>query len=179
MPSCACTKKIGTGNKPGRYTVEQTVTDGKSDPVSLTRSFNVSELDVKGYVTHTEEWEKNRLSYNEKYPKNKRDELTFWAGERFVLDADTTNTGSSQTKATKVEVVAKKIGRTNLTSTNKVRWSGFIGSQNADVNLQSLSDGQYQFTLTATYSNGVVKEDVVILTIKGNWTEFYKLHQSW
>jgi len=156
-----------------------TVTDGKSSPVSLTKNFNVSMLGVKGFVTHTDEWEQNRLKYNEKFPRNQRDALTFWEGERFVLDSDTTNTGSSLTKATKVDVVARKIGKTSLTSSNAIQWSGFIGNDNADVKLQSLSDGQYEITFTATYSNGVIKKDVVIVTIKGNWTEFYKLHQSW
>jgi len=82
-------------------------------------------------------------------------------------------------KSDQGDVVARKIGKTSLTSSNEIQWSGFIGNDNADVKLQSLSDGQYEFTFKATYSNGVVKEDVVIVTIKGNWSEFYKLHQSW
>ncbi|MGO4350177.1 hypothetical protein AB4Z45_32425 [Paenibacillus sp. MCAF9] len=68
---------------------------------------------------HTEEWELNRLRWNDVKPKELRSPSTFWAGEHFVLNARTTDNGISTTKAIKVEVAAERIGSTTLASTDK------------------------------------------------------------
>src|SRR5690606_10464187 len=97
---------------PGSYRVTMTVTDHRSDPVSVTQHISVKELSVTGDVSHTPEWEQYRIEYNEKYPDLSRSEDIFFAGEPFVLRAKVTDTGSSSTKAERVTVVLEKVSVT-------------------------------------------------------------------
>ncbi|MGO4699547.1 hypothetical protein AB4Z50_35540, partial [Paenibacillus sp. 2TAB26] len=163
----------------GNWSVKQTVSDGIADPIIVTKTMQVLALGITAEVVHTEEWEANRLRWNEVKPKELRSPSTFWAGERFVLNARTTDTGVSTTKATKVEVAAERIGNTSLASTDKKAWSGYIGAEQAKVKLESLQDGDYIFHFKATYSNGVVKETDVTIQIKDNWTAFFEFHKAW
>ncbi|RJX40925.1 hypothetical protein D3P09_02600 [Paenibacillus pinisoli] len=163
----------------GNWLVKMTVSDGKAPPVVVSKTVDVNALGITASVKHTDDWEKNRLAWNKNRPGELRDELIFWAGERFVLNAGTTDTGSSNTKATKVDVTAVKIGSTSLGSRNAVTWSGYLGNDNADIKLENLSNGEYLFIFVATYSNGVKKEATVTVKIRGNWTDYFKLHQNW
>jgi hypothetical protein len=163
----------------GNWSMKLTVSDGKAESVSVTKTVRVLELGLSAQVTHAEDWEKNRLAWNEKNPGKERSPSTFWAGERFVLTAQATNTGSSETKATKVEVRAVNIGRTTLESNDTVNWSGYIGNVQAEKALEKLANGPYDFVFTVTYSNGIVKTTTVRINILGHWSQYFKLHQSW
>lgn len=163
----------------GNWTMRLTVSDGKAAPVVVTKTVRVLELTITGQVTHTDEWEKNRLNWNNKNPGNERSSSTFWAGERFVLTAQATNTGSSPTKATRVEVRAVDIGRTTLQSNDTVNWSGYIGNEQAEKSLEKLANGPYDFVFTVTYNNGIIKSTTVRINILGHWSQYFKLHHLW
>ncbi|GBG08081.1 hypothetical protein PAT3040_02648 [Paenibacillus agaridevorans] len=163
----------------GNWHMRMTVNDGKAPAVAVNKTVLVQELSITGQVTHTEDWEKHRLAWNEKNPGQERSVSTFWAGERFVLSAQTTNTGTSTTRATRVDVSVVGIGNTQLGSTNTLHWSGHIGNQNADKPIEKLSNGYYEFVFRVTYSNGIQKSTTVRITIAGHWTDYFKLHQGW
>ncbi|QKS46816.1 hypothetical protein HUB94_20245 (plasmid) [Paenibacillus cellulosilyticus] len=168
-----------TVNHPGAYVVTLTVTDPKGAADTITKTIQIGELGITGIVTHTEDWEQHRKDWNNQYPDSQRSEDTFWAGERFVLKASTTDTGAIGTNASSVSVTAVSIGSTTLSSSDRVNWTGYIGSEQADVKLESLKDGQYKFIFVAKYPNGVVKTTSVLVNISGKWTEYFKFHQSW
>jgi hypothetical protein len=163
----------------GNWIVKQTVSDGIADPIIVTKTIPLLPLGITAEVVHTEDWEANRVRWNQVKPKEQRSPSTFWGGERFVLQARTTDTGSSTTKATKVDVAAERIGSTTLASADQKAWSGFIGAEQAKVKLETLKDGDYIFHFKATYSNGVVKETDVTIQIKDNWTAFFEFHKAW
>jgi hypothetical protein len=140
-------------------------------------------LTVKGYVKHTDDWEQNRRQYNTQTtgnPDNPRGPSIFWAGERFMLEAETTVTGTA-TKATKVEVNAPGIGTVTLAedSSNPGTWYGHLGSDNTTVDLEKMADESYSFDFTATYNNGIVKTDKVSIQILNVWTDFFALHRRY
>ncbi|PWW01237.1 hypothetical protein DFQ01_110127 [Paenibacillus cellulosilyticus] len=95
------------------------------------------------------------------------------------MKSSTTDTGAIATNASSVSVTAVSIGSTTLSSSDRVNWTGYIGSDQADVKLESLKDGQYKFTFVAKYPNGVVKTTSVLVNISGKWTDYFKFHQSW
>jgi hypothetical protein len=143
----------------------------------VTKSITVLPLSVTGYVLHTDEWNENRINYNKKVSGKTDEPRTydiFWAGERFVLKADTTLTGTS-TKANTVTVQMDKGYSTTLTpNANNSQWNGEL----YDKSFDHLPDGPIKFTFRAVFSNGVVKEDVVTVRIEGNYTDYFRLHRS-
>ncbi len=74
----------------GDYILKATVTDDYNETATLTTNFTAHDLWVKGAVTHTTDWEKNRQTYNIKYPLKFRDENTYWNGESLETSANTT-----------------------------------------------------------------------------------------
>ncbi|QYR22999.1 hypothetical protein KZ483_08760 [Paenibacillus sp. sptzw28] len=162
--------------KAGTYQVELTVSDGKAPPVVVRRSIPVLPLMVGGQVRHTELWDLRRKDYNTNEtgdPNTPRGYSVFWAGEKFVLSAQTTATGTA-TKADKVEVklngfnvvlAAGNVGRTD--------WNGEMW----DASFETLADGPLTFTFTATYNNGTVKSDIVTVTIAGNVQQTVGVHR--
>jgi hypothetical protein len=166
-----------TENRTGVYNVTLTVRDPKGASDSVTKSITVLPLSVTGYVLHTDEWNENRINYNKKVSGKTDEPRTydiFWAGERFVLKADTTLTGTS-TKANTVTVQMDKGYSTTLTpNANNSQWNGEL----YDKSFDHLPDGPIKFTFRAVFSNGVVKEDVVTVRIEGNYTDYFRLHRS-
>ncbi|WEK53521.1 MAG: hypothetical protein P0Y55_13145 [Candidatus Cohnella colombiensis] len=162
----------------GTWTVKMTVSDGKATEVSIIKAVIVNELGVWGAVKHTPEWDSNRIAYNKKYKVN-RDESTFWAGEAFVLGAETTNTGTSATKAIKVE--AKMFGnetkQLSATDTTQVQWSTVLRSADTTIDFSKLENGSYSFLFTATYSNGTVKTATVTIIIAGSMYQYVQVHR--
>ena len=74
----------------GDYRVVATVTDDYNESATITKDFIAHDLWVKGSVTHTTDWEKNRQTYNTKYPSKTRSEDTYWNGESLETSANTT-----------------------------------------------------------------------------------------
>jgi hypothetical protein len=150
----------------GIWRMRQTVSDGRAAPVSLERTINVLPLSVMGFVRHTEEWDERRKSFNKQVSGNEespRGYSVYWAGEKFLLEADTTGT-STATLATKVEVTLGQ-RMTTLTPNESLhtKWRGELW----DNQLEELPDGPATFTFTAYYNNGTVKSANVVITIEG------------
>ncbi|WP_425353883.1 Athe_2463 domain-containing protein [Cohnella thailandensis] len=165
----------------GSWTVTMTVSDRKAPAVTATHAIAVLPLGITGYVRHTEEWEANRLAYNEKNPTSPRPADWFWAGEAFVLDAVTTDTGSSATKPVEVTAAASETLRMSLKPLNPaspVNWTGLLGSEEAGRPLSELEEGLYTFVFTVRYSNGTVKTAAATIRIVdqvGNYVQVHRL----
>jgi hypothetical protein len=162
--------------KAGTYQVELTVSDGKAPPVIDRKSIPVLPLMVSGQVLHTELWDLRRKDYNANEtgdPNAPRGYSVFWAGEKFVLSAQTTATGTT-TKADRVEVKMNGFSAV-LAAGNAARtdWSGDMW----DTSFETLADGPLTFTFTATYNNGMVKTENVTVTIAGNVQQTVGVHR--
>ncbi|WP_168735444.1 hypothetical protein [Cohnella fermenti] len=167
----------------GVWTVKMIVSDGQ-EFVTVTKPMTVLPLGVTGFVRHTEAWEANRLAYNEKNPGSSRPAEWFWAGEAFVLEAATTDTGSSATKAVEVTAEAVFDSKTILgaslasaTPASTVQWKSLLGSKEAGQPLSELSEGLYTFIFTAKYSNGTVKTAAVTIRIVDQVGNYVQVHR--
>ncbi|MCR8659558.1 hypothetical protein NV377_19835 [Paenibacillus sp. T3-5-0-4] len=168
----------------GRYMIEQTVSDGKSDVVKLIQYIIVNELDIIGEVVHTDQWEQYRLRYNQSaitsggpiWQSNQ-----FYAGEKFILKARTTNTGAMDsssspngiTYASAVTVSLLNKYETTMLRQNVMNWTGELWHSD----FSNLKKGMYDVIFEATYSNGIVKHHTVTLEIIGKATSFVSLHR--
>ncbi|RJX40615.1 hypothetical protein D3P09_00940 [Paenibacillus pinisoli] len=160
----------------GTWTMKLTVSDGKSAPVSLTKTLQVLPLSVAGMVKHTDLWNAHRQAYNMKKSGNRespRGYNVFWAGERFMLEADTTVTGTAA-RAERVEVTLGAF-RTELKVSGimNTRWTGELW----DSTFESLPAGTQTFVFTAHYSNGTVKKEEIEVLISGNMNSYLQVHR--
>ncbi|MFD2614730.1 CARDB domain-containing protein [Paenibacillus gansuensis] len=157
---------------PGLYTVTQTISDGQAAPVVKTKTFQVNPLGIAAEVKHTSDWERKRLEYNLSVDPD-RPVSWFWAGEQFDLLSDLTDTTTSWTKATRVSVnfAAKSLNQ-DLTSTDKLKWSGSMWQPN----FKDIPDGNYNFIFTSYWSNGAVKQTTVTIKIAGNVFDVIRTH---
>jgi len=167
---------IFKGQQVGAYSVELTVSDSKADPVVVRKTIQVLPLNILGEVRHTETWNERRQSSNFKATGDKerpRGYDVYWAGEKFVLRARTTATGTA-TIASRVEVTVD--GYTaELTGSgpSSAEWTGELW----DERLEKLPDGPLTFVFTAFYSNGTVKSVPVTVTISGNVNQTVGVHR--
>jgi hypothetical protein len=150
----------------GDWTMKMTVSDGKAEAVTRSKTVKVLPLSLTGTVHHTALWNEHRQNYNKKKSGNAeapRGYEVFWAGEKFMLEAITTATGT-QTKAEKVEVTFGKY-KTELKSLQNggSRWQGELW----DSSFEGLKNGEYGFVFTVLYSNGTVKTDSAEIRIQG------------
>lgn len=175
------TKNISLNNvMPGTYWITLRVWDNHNSSGVATKSFAVNVLNITGYVKHTPEWNTNRINYNRSstgLDDSPRGYSVFWAGESFVLEAATTDTGSSATKAQHVTVEMLGSGYSASLSGNagKNYWTGSLWQDS----FENISDGTYTFRFKVTYSNGIVKTDDVSIVISGSWQDYFKFHRSW
>lgn len=163
----------------GVWTIKLLVSDGK-EFVTATKTLSVLPLEIAGRVSHTEEWEANRLNYNAKHPDAQRPADWFWAGEAFVLDAVVTDTGASATKPVRVTADAGSGLKKELSGTNPPRlslWNGALRSEDAGFPLVDLEEGEYTFTFAVTYSNGVVKTDRATIRIVDTVDHYVQVHR--
>lgn len=164
---------------PGTYWVTLRVWDNRGGTDVVTKSFLVSKLNVLGYVRHTEEWDTKRINYNravsgmDNFPRGYN---VFWAGEKFILTADTTDTASSLTKAVEVKVSMPALGIDTELQGNaeKTRWTGEMW----DERLVNVADGPYKFIFTALYSNGAQKACEVWVNIDGSIYDYHLFHRA-
>lgn len=166
--------------EPGVWTVTLKASDRKAPEVSVAKTIRVWPLGLSGQVRHTDAWEANRLRYNAKHPGAERPANWFWAGEAFVLEGLATDTGSSATKAMKVIADAGGGLRMTLTAANppaNSQWTGTLGSKEAGFDLTTLPEGDYTFTFTVTYSNGVVKTAQATIHVADTIDDYVKVHR--
>ncbi|MHA7966106.1 glycoside hydrolase family 78 protein [Paenibacillus sp. CAU 1782] len=160
----------------GDWVMKITVSDGKAEPVSRSKTVKVLPLSLTGAVHHTALWNEHRQNYNKKQSGNAespRGYEVFWAGEKFILEATTTATGTN-TKADKVEVTFGKY-RTELKSLQSggSKWQGELW----DSAFEKLENGTYRFGFAVYYSNGIIKTDSVEVKIQGNASGIAGVHR--
>jgi hypothetical protein len=160
----------------GLWSMKMTVSDGMADPVTVTKSVQVLPLKLSGYVKHTELWDQHRKAYNLKasgHEDTPRGYAVFWAGEKFVLEAETTLTGTD-TKAERLEVQMGAF-RTSLAASNGAqnKWSGELW----DLSFAKLAKGPVEFIFTAYYNNGTIVTTKVNVTIDGQTIEIVGVHR--
>ncbi|MEF3304217.1 PKD domain-containing protein [Paenibacillus sp. GYB003] len=164
-----------TVKRPGAYVVSLTVTDPHGLPASVTKTIVVGELTIIGQVNHTPQWESNRKAYNLSVSGNEESpwvKSRFLAGEKFILNASTTDTLGSTTVANQVTATLLQTGdRSVLSSSNRIYWSGEMWKETFD----QLSDGAYRFRFEARYTNGVVKTTEVPITIDKTIHDYFDL----
>lgn len=166
---------------PGQYTIQQTVSDGIAPAVTATKTFIVGELTINGQVKHTEDWDKHRKSYNQKQTgtdDSPRTYDTFWAGEAFILEANTTDTQDSSTVAQWVKVTLLETGDSvYLSSHDGIHWTGELMKEEHIY----LPDGNYRFRFEVLYSGpsntGVTKSDIRTIRISDDVYDFFLLHR--
>ncbi|WP_219838459.1 hypothetical protein [Paenibacillus sp. R14(2021)] len=164
------------GAMAGTYSVKLTVSDGKAPPITVTKNIIVLPLSISGMVKHTELWDLARKASNKKTSgdeESPRAYNVFWAGERFLLRASTTDTATA-TEASEVKVTMNGI-TVGLTATNAQRtsWSGEMW----DADFEKLPNGPLTFTFKAIYSNGTVKQTTVTIVISGNIQQTVGVHR--
>lgn len=161
----------------GTWTVKMTVSDRIADPVVITKTVQVSPLTVVGIVKHTDQWEQHRKDYNKKKSGNAESPRTssvFWAGEKFMLEANTTPTGTA-TKAERVEVKMKTFdAKLKALNTTQIKWTGEMW----ETSFEKFKNGTLAFIFTAYYSNGTVKTDTVNVEILDNIYDFFRFHRA-
>lgn len=62
-----------------------------------------------------------------------------------------------------------------LTAVNAAatEWSGELYEESYN----NLSDGPIEFRFEATWNNGAVDNDIEIITIDGNWDDYFRIHR--
>ncbi|MCQ6559679.1 hypothetical protein NNL21_13330 [Paenibacillus mendelii] len=164
------------GVKTGIYQVELTVSDGKAPAVVVHKDIRVLPLTVAGQIKHTDLWNERRKEYNLKSSGNEespRGYDVYWAGERFMLAAQTTATGTA-TKALRVEVAMGGFS-VELTDSEAgaLNWTGDLW----DESFEQLPDGEITFIFTAVYSNGTVKSVPVTVSVAANVNSTFGVHR--
>ncbi|WP_150265742.1 hypothetical protein [Paenibacillus tepidiphilus] len=154
------------------YAAEVEVYDGYSwGVVSPRKYFMVNLLTVRGAVQHTAEWNENRQAFNVKAsgnPESPRGYTVFWAGERFVLQANTTGLPDT------VVVTMSGGYTTSLSPANSGRtvWTGEL----YHPAFEQLPEGPLSFIFTASNSYNT-KTDTVTVTILGDWSQYFRSHR--
>lgn|GEM_PF-3538754 len=159
----------------GEWTMKLTVSDGM-ETVQTEKKVKVMQLGLTGYVKHTDQWDEYRKEFNKKQSGSEsspRGDNVFWAGEKFLLSAVTTDTGTA-TKADRVEVAMKSYSAA-LASVNVSRssWQGELW----DTSFPELKKGPLSFEFTAYYNNGIVKRETVTVQIEGNMYDIVGVHR--
>lgn len=163
-------------NQTGTWEVTLTVSDGIALPVMVKKNVQVLPLTVTGKVQHTPLWDNYRKEYNKSKSGSEdspRGYEVFWAGEKFMLVANTTDTGTA-TKADRVEVTMGKFSTTLSTvGVAKATWTGDLW----DASFEKFKAGPLTFLFTAYYNNGVIKRESVVVTIDGTIYDILGVHR--
>jgi len=168
-----------TENKTGAYRVTLRVSDPHGDSDTATKTVPVLELSLSAQVAHTPDWELNRLNWNAKKPDKFRAENVFWAGEAFVLTAQTTDTGDSATKAVAVRAEATPELGKSLTPAGPeaIAWTALLREADIRIRFVDLPGGDYAFVFAVDYSNGVRKTATVPIVIRGMVDQYVQIHR--
>lgn len=162
--------------RPGMIPHPLRITATVTDPGGLTdtKTLTVSTVPrpIQGMVNHTDAWETNRNTYNAwALRKNYKDKIRppelFFRGERFVLNAQTSEYLDSV--YVRVQILEHPKYITDLTTTDGHNWTGYLwGAEMFKWPAQSLT-----FVFQNQYIDGTVTQDVVVVRIDRE--EYYKL----
>lgn len=159
-------------------TIMQTVSDGKSEVVEKRETVVFHPLTLSADVYHTEQWEVYRQQFNETSKKLWM-KHQFYAGEKFMLAAHTTLFNYDQTDTTvfaeKVEMYFPKL-KTTIRLNSNGNHAQFLGEYYEPL-LSQLDNGVYEMQFKVFYSNGVIKQDNVMIEIIGKAMSFVGVHR--
>jgi hypothetical protein len=164
----------------GSYTVSVTVTDPEGETASDSINFVTNELSITGQVRHTDKWNENRIKYNQYKTGTDNDPRsydTFWAGERFMLFAETTNINflsSVTVDSVNVEILNEGYS-TLLNENNSTDWSGEISDTDMLYKWGQIEPEILVFRFTVSYSNGTIKSDDVNIIVD-DIEKYWRLH---
>ncbi|CAM4415522.1 hypothetical protein FHS16_000985 [Paenibacillus endophyticus] len=161
----------------GMWRMTLSVNDGVAAPVQVTKTVQVLPLQLTGLVKHTEQWKQRRKAFNFKSSGNEnkpRGQSVFWAGEKFMLEATTTLTGT----ATKAEKVVVKVDGyeavlTPVDAVSRDMWKGELWNEE----FSKLPNGDLRFEYIVYYNNGTMKTDWVPITIEGQSLQLVGVHR--
>ncbi|MCI3922728.1 PKD domain-containing protein [Paenibacillus sp. TRM 82003] len=149
----------------GAYSITLRATDPYGVFDEVTKTVAVGDLSIVGQVAHTAEWERYRLSWNERFPKAARAATDFWGGEALVLHATATDTSTSGTKPVHVVARLMETGEsTGLSSGNRIAYDGTMAEEE---HARTLEDVPYTMRFTVTWSNGHIEFHDVPFDVRG------------
>ncbi|MFD1775740.1 hypothetical protein ACFSF2_17855 [Paenibacillus rhizophilus] len=155
-----------------KYAVEVEAYDGFDwSAASARKYFMVNLLSVKGGVKHTAEWNANRQSYNLKISGDKeqpRNYNVFWAGEKFMLQADATGLPDT----IDVTMDGGFTAKLSPSDSDKTFWTGELYNSS----FENLPNGPVTFTFTAKNEYNT-KIDKVTVVISENWSQYFRSHR--
>lgn len=163
----------------GEYKVDIIVDDKNGGTATTSYIMTVNDLTINGTVNHTTKWNENRIKYNQSISgtdESPRDINTFWSGERFMLNADTTII-SNQSLVRAEYVFADIINQSTpmniyLTNNYTSKWSGELWSNDMIHKWGREVPEDLTFRFTVLYSNGHLETNDVAITvddIDGYW----------
>jgi|GEM_PF-2586814 len=131
------------------------------------------EVKINGKVLHTDEWNDNRIAYNEKCTAGKRrGEDVFWSGEKFILEADC----RAEDRPRRVEaVIAGTDYRTEL-KLEDGKWQGSLFDSSMVGRWGGKQRERLRFRFTAYWGEERVTDDVEVYVddTEGYW----KMHRK-
>lgn len=176
---------------PGNYDLHVLVDDQNGGTATDTTIIAPSPLSITGQVDHHPQWNDNRIKYNRAMTGKDdapRTYHTYWAGERFMLSAQTTVIhAASRLTVSKVSVhiieparISPQPYQMNLSplSSTTNRWSGELWDNTMLYRWGRSSPEDLTFQFTVHYSNGTVKQHNVTITIDDRDT-YFKYHRKW
>ncbi|MCT4686167.1 hypothetical protein [Vallitalea sp.] len=162
-----------------KYKVMITVDDKNGGIAKTSCDLIVNDLSIKGKVSHTIKWDENRKKFNQSKTSTDdkpRDSNTYWSGERFMLNGETTlinNNSLIKATSVKVEILNQSPAiycylnqGKNLNKWNGILWNKDMIHKWGRNTIENLT-----FRFTVIYSNGHIEVDEV--TVKVDDTEDY------
>lgn len=163
----------------GDYKLRIKVSDPQNEQAQATTTFSTAVLSVVGQVNHVERWNENRIAFNRSktgMDDSPRAVSVFWPGERFILQAQSTQLDENATttcNSVHVEILSKSTSAALSVSPDSP-WSWLEELWKEEM--MDWQDGPLTFRFTASYSNGVNKTDEVEVMLD-NSESYWRIHR--
>jgi len=183
----------------GSYEVICTVRDWTGAGIGSYRFTVVSEGKITGNVYHTDEWTRNRRTFNQYYFKEnfdqnvlladyqkeslprKRGSNVFWSGEKFLLSAMVGGDAQKVTVSIE-EVPGHSAGLQKSTASGgavgETLWTGSLWDESMKEELASKKPRELTFRFTAYYAGGTTKTHEVKVIVDDS-VAYWLLHRTW